>query len=57
MTDEEETQAWKHVAKEATAAARQKAHNKGLPYVIGRDCKIIEVWPDGTEVVVKEKAS
>lgn len=49
-----ETRSLRHAAKVAGETAVAKAFSKGLPITIGRAGKLIQVYPDGREVVLGE---
>lgn len=49
-----ETCSLRHAAKVAGEIAEAKAFSKGLPITIGREGKLIQIYPDGHEVVLSE---
>ena len=49
-----ETCSLRHAAKVAGEIAVAKAFSKGLPITIGREGKLIQIYPDGHEVVLGE---
>lgn len=48
------TRSLRHAAKVAGKTAVAKTFSKGLPITIGREGKLIQIYPDGHEVILGE---